>query len=58
MYNRDVEAAIGAFRRGGELNPSSSFVTQGLAESLLFVGNTDQALELIARLDCFSGTGK
>lgn len=51
MYNRDVEAAIGAFRRGVELNPSSSFVTQGLAESLLFVGNTDQALELIARLE-------
>ncbi len=51
MHNRDVEAATGAFRRGVELNPSSSQVANGLAESLIIVGITDEALELIARLE-------
>lgn len=51
MYNRDVKGAIGAFRRGIELNPSSTLAIQGLAEALIFVGDTDQALELIDRLE-------
>ena len=51
IHNRDVEAAIGAFRRGVELNPSSSLVTIGLADALVYVGKTDEALELIARLE-------
>lgn len=51
IHNRDVEAAIGAFRRGVELNPSSSFVSMGLADALVYVGKTDEALEVIARLE-------
>lgn len=51
MYNRDVEAATGAFRRGVKLNPSSSIVTNGLVESLILVGKTDEAFELIERLE-------
>lgn len=51
IHNRDVEAAIGAFRRGVELNPSSSLVTMGLADALVYVGRTDEALEVIARLE-------
>lgn len=51
MYNRDVEAAIGAFRRGAQLNPSSSLVLVGLADGLVYVGHTDQALEVIARIE-------
>lgn len=51
MFNRDVEAATAAFQRGADLNPSSSLVIQGLVESLIFAGNTDRALELIARLE-------
>lgn len=45
MFNRDVEAATGAFRRGVELNPSSTLVLQGLTEALLFLGDTDEAFE-------------
>jgi len=51
IHNRDVEAAIGAFRRGVDLNPSSSLVTMGLADALVYVGKTDEALEVIARLE-------
>ncbi|WP_439524852.1 winged helix-turn-helix domain-containing tetratricopeptide repeat protein [Marivita sp.] len=51
IHNRDVEAAIGAFRRGVDLNPSSSIVTMGLADALVYVGKTDEALEVIARLE-------
>ena len=51
MYNRDVEAAIGAFRRGAELNPSSTLPSVGLADGLVYVGKTDEALEVIARLE-------
>ncbi len=51
IHNRDVEAAIGAFRRGVELNPSSSLVTMGLADALVYVGKTDEALEVINRLE-------
>ena len=51
MYNRDVEAAIGAFRRGAQINPSSSLVLVGLADGLVFVGDTGGALEVIARIE-------
>ncbi|TNF20861.1 MAG: adenylate cyclase [Rhodobacteraceae bacterium] len=51
IHNRDVEAALGAFRRGVELNPSSSLVTMGLADALVYVGKTDEALEVIGRLE-------
>ncbi len=51
MYNRDVEAAIGAFRHGVELNPSSSIVAGGLADALIYVGNTDEALDVIAKTE-------
>jgi TolB-like protein len=51
MFNRDVPAAIGAFRRGAELNPSSSLVLVGLADALVFVGDTEQALDVIARVE-------
>ena len=47
MFNRDVEAATGAFRRAVELNPSSSLATNGLADSLVYIGKTDEALELL-----------
>jgi TolB-like protein len=50
MYNRDVEAAIGAFRRGIELNPSSSLLHGGLADALVFVGDTKEALDVIDRM--------
>ncbi|MCK0101825.1 winged helix-turn-helix domain-containing protein [Pseudohalocynthiibacter sp. F2068] len=51
MFNRDVEAAIGAFRRGVELNPSSSIVAGGLADALVYVGKTDEALEVIETME-------
>ena len=51
MFNRDVEAALGSFRRGVELNPSSSMAGIGLADALVFVGKTDEALEEITKLE-------
>lgn len=51
IHNRDVEAAIGAFRRGVELNPSSSLIAMGLADALVYVGKTDEALEVLAQLE-------
>ena len=51
IHNRDVDAAIGAFRRGVDLNPSSTLVTMGLADALVYVGKTDQALEVIGKLE-------
>jgi tetratricopeptide (TPR) repeat protein len=51
MFNKDVEAAIGAFRRGAELNPSSSLVLVGLADALVFVGEIEQALEVVAQVE-------
>jgi TolB-like protein len=51
MFNRDVSAAIGAFRRAAELNPSSSLALVGLADALVFVGETDHALDVIARVE-------
>ncbi|WP_245947714.1 winged helix-turn-helix domain-containing protein [Jannaschia seohaensis] len=51
MYNKDVEAAIGAFRRGAELNPSSSMVLIGLADALIFTGETEQALDVVAQVE-------
>lgn len=51
LHNGDLEAAIGAFRRGTELNPSSSLATMGLADALVNVGRTEEALEVIERLE-------
>ena len=51
MFNRDVEAATGAFRKGLELNPSSAIVADALAESLIFAGKTDEALMELERLE-------
>jgi len=51
LFNRDVSAAIGAFRRGAELNPSSSLILVGLADALVFVGETDEALDVIAQAE-------
>jgi TolB-like protein/DNA-binding winged helix-turn-helix (wHTH) protein len=51
MFNRDVPAAIGAFRRGAELNPSSTLVLVGLADALVFVGDTEGALEVVAQVE-------
>ena len=51
MFNKDVEAAIGAFRRGVELNPSSSIVAGGLADALIYVGKTDEALEVVKTIE-------
>jgi TolB-like protein len=51
IHNRDVEAAIGAFQRAVELNPSSSLANMGLADALVYVGRTDEALDVIARLE-------
>lgn len=51
MFNRDVEAAIGSFRRGVELNPSSSLAGIGLADALVFVGKTEEALEEIKKIE-------
>jgi tetratricopeptide (TPR) repeat protein len=60
MFNRDVDAATGAFRKGVELNPSSAIVADALAESLIFVGKTDEALgelERLERIDPLYGFG-
>jgi len=51
IHNRDVEAAIGAFSQGVELNPSSSLVNMGLADALVSAGKTEEALDVIARLE-------
>jgi TolB-like protein len=51
LFNREVPAAIGAFRRGAELNPSSSLVLVGLADALVFLGETGQALDVIAQAE-------
>lgn len=51
MFNRDLEAAIISFQRGLELNPSSSIVAMGLAEALINVGRTNDALETIKALE-------
>jgi len=51
MFNRDVPAAIGAFRRGAELNPSSTLVLVGLADALVFVGDSEGALEVVAQVE-------
>ena len=51
MFNRDLPTAIGAFRRGAELNPSSTLVLVGLADALIFLGETDEALEVIAQVE-------
>lgn len=51
LHYGDLESAIGAFRRGTELNPSSSLATMGLADALVNVGRTEEALEVIERLE-------
>ncbi|MGI9368322.1 MAG: adenylate/guanylate cyclase domain-containing protein [Ruegeria sp.] len=51
MMNRDVEAAAGAFRRAVELNPSSFFARNALAQALGFVGETDEALSVLAEVE-------
>ncbi len=51
MFNRDVEAAIGSFKRGVELNPSSTLAGIGLADALVFVGQTEEALEVIKKIE-------
>jgi tetratricopeptide (TPR) repeat protein len=51
MFNGEVEDATSAFQRGVELNPSSAIVANGLAVSLIFVGKTDEALEILERLE-------
>ena len=48
MMNRDVEAAAAVFRRAIELNPSSHFSRNALAQALSFVGETDEALAVLA----------
>ncbi|MCR9148878.1 MAG: tetratricopeptide repeat protein [Rhodobacteraceae bacterium] len=51
LYSRNVDAAIGAFRRAADLNPSSPLVLVGLADALVFVGQTDHALKVIAQVE-------
>ncbi|AXI53650.1 hypothetical protein C1J05_03230 [Sulfitobacter sp. JL08] len=48
LMNRDVEGAAVAYRRAIELNPSSFFARNALAQALTFVGETDEALAVIA----------
>ncbi len=51
LHDRDVTAAIRAFRRGVELNHSSSLVTMGLADALVYVGKANETLVVIAQLE-------
>lgn len=51
MFNGSVEDATHAFQRGVELNPSSAIVANGLAVSLILAGKTDEALEILERLE-------
>ena len=49
--NNDPIAAANAFRRAIELNPSSSFARTSLAQTLGFIGETQEALEVIAEAE-------
>ncbi|WP_171241104.1 adenylate/guanylate cyclase domain-containing protein [Ruegeria sp. HKCCA5491] len=49
--NNDPRAAANAFRRAIELNPSSSFARTTLAQTLGFIGETEEALEVIAEAE-------
>ncbi|CUH48781.1 tetratricopeptide repeat protein [Ruegeria atlantica] len=49
--NNDPDAAANAFRRAIELNPSSSFARTTLAQTLGFIGETEEALEVIAEAE-------
>jgi class 3 adenylate cyclase/TolB-like protein len=46
--NNDPVAAANAFRRAIELNPSSSFARTTLAQTLGYIGETEEALAVIA----------
>lgn len=48
VMNRDVEAASAAFSRAIELNPSSHFSRNALAQALSYIGETDEALAVLA----------
>ena len=48
LMNRDVEGAAVAYRRAIELNPSSFFARNALGQALTFIGETDEALAVIA----------
>ncbi len=45
--NSEPVAAANAFRRAIELNPSSSFARTSLAQTLCYIGETDEALAVI-----------
>ncbi len=49
--NNDPVAAANAFRRAIELNPSSSFARTSLAQTLGFIGESEEALEVIAEAE-------
>ncbi|PSL17157.1 adenylate/guanylate cyclase domain-containing protein [Shimia abyssi] len=49
--NDNPKAAANAFRRAIELNPSSSFARTSLAQTLGYIGETDEALEVIAEAE-------
>ncbi|CUH48838.1 putative PEP-CTERM system TPR-repeat lipoprotein [Ruegeria atlantica] len=49
--NNNPEAAANAFRRAIELNPSSSFARTSLAQTLGFIGESEEALEVIAEAE-------
>ncbi|MFC6640247.1 tetratricopeptide repeat protein [Sulfitobacter sp. JBTF-M27] len=49
--NNNPEAAANAFRRAIELNPSSSFARTSLAQTLGYIGETEEALEVITEAE-------